>query len=359
MPLEFRAIAKRYGNITALWPLTLSISAGEFLTLLGPSGSGKTTLLNIAAGYLDPDAGAVLIDGRDVTLLPARKRNMGMVFQSYALFPHLSVFENVAYGLRVRRRPAGEIRRRVEEALALVRLDGLADRAIRDLSGGQGQRVALARALVIDPAVLLMDEPLGALDRQLRKHMQLEIRRLHREFGRTTLYVTHDQEEALVMSDRIGITNEGRLEQLGTPRQLYERPGNAFVASFLGESNLLFGRVSERNGGWACLSLPDLGINLRGLVDVPLAVGDEAAALLRPEILRLRPDGGDGIAARIAETLYLGELIAFRLELPNKQELWSRRMATESWPSEGTEVRVGWQPEDIRVLPISANQTRE
>ncbi|MBV8653130.1 MAG: ABC transporter ATP-binding protein [Alphaproteobacteria bacterium] len=349
--LGFRGVAKSYGAFTALHPLDLDVEAGEFLTLLGPSGSGKTTLLNIAAGFLTPDAGSLFIGGSDMTQTPARKRNAGMVFQSYALFPHLSVFENVAYGLRVRRVGEAEIRRRVEAALALVQLDGMGGRKIQQLSGGQGQRVALARALVIEPDVLLMDEPLGALDRQLRKHVQLEIRRLHREIGRTTLYVTHDQEEALVMSDRIGIMSGGRLAQIGTPRELYERPANAFVARFLGESNLLEGRVAARDGDWAVIDLPELGLSLHGIAETGIAVGDKAAALLRPEIIELGGAGTDGVAARVAEIVYLGELISIRLALPNGQELWCRHMATRFWPEEGATTNAGWRPEDVRVLP--------
>lgn len=351
--LEFRGVAKNYGAVTALRPLDLAIAPAEFVTLLGPSGSGKTTLLNIAAGYLTPDAGTVLIDGRDITRVPARKRNMGMVFQSYALFPHLSVFENVAYGLRVRKVPGKEIARRVEAALATVRLDGLGGRAIGELSGGQGQRVALARALIIEPDVLLMDEPLGALDRQLRKEVQLEIRRVHKTFGNTTLYVTHDQEEALVMSDRIGIMRDGHLEQVGTPRQLYERPANDFVARFLGESNLLPGRIVARNGTTAEIEVAGLGTRLRGVSEASLSPGDPAAVLLRPEMLRLDPGDATGLPVRVAEVVYLGELVAIRLALQDGQGLWCRRMVMEGTPQEDSLSRLVWRPEDVRILPLA------
>ncbi|MFZ9636036.1 MAG: ABC transporter ATP-binding protein, partial [Alphaproteobacteria bacterium] len=244
----FDRVRKSFGPVEALREVSLEARAGEFLTLLGPSGSGKTTLLNIAAGYVEPDAGRVLMGARDVTSTPPRSRNIGMVFQNYALFPHMDVFENVAYGLRVRRVAAGDMNRRVADALAMVRLDGYERRAIHELSGGQQQRVALARAMVIEPDLLLMDEPLGALDRQLRKHVQLEIRRLHVARRRTTIYVTHDQEEALVMSDRVAVMSQGRLEQVGTPTELYRNPVNAFVATFLGESNLLPVQVVARGG---------------------------------------------------------------------------------------------------------------
>ena len=221
VPILFEKISKSFGPVQAVQFTTLEIRAGEFITLLGPSGSGKTTLLNIAAGYISPDNGKVLIGGRDITAVPPRKRNVGMVFQNYALFPHLTVFENVAYGLQVRKVQKEEVCRRVNEILEMLELGGFGGRYITQLSGGQQQRVALARALVFEPDVLLMDEPLGALDRQLRKHVQLEIRRLHRKIQRTTLYVTHDQEEALVMSDRIGIMNAGNIEQIGEPVQSF------------------------------------------------------------------------------------------------------------------------------------------
>jgi ABC-type Fe3+/spermidine/putrescine transport system ATPase subunit len=307
-----------------------------------------------------PDAGSLWIGERNVTNEPARRRNVGMVFQNYALFPHLSVFENVAYGLRVRRVAASELARRVAAALDLVQLGGLGERSVRALSGGQQQRVALARALVIEPDVLLMDEPMGALDRQLRKSVQLEIRRLHRELGRTTLYVTHDQEEALVMSDRVGIMRAGRIEQIGTPRELYERPANAFVAAFLGESNLLEGAVVERRNGEAHIALDGLGAVVAGRADATaLRIGEKAAALLRPEALRVKEAGEDGLPARVAEIVFLGELLALRLVLGNGQQLWSRRMASGTWPSEGAEIRVGWREEDVLVLPLTQQPERE
>lgn len=355
--MAFRQIAKSYGGVTALRPLNLEIAPTEFLTLLGPSGSGKTTLLNIGAGYIVPDAGAVLIDGRDITYTPARKRNMGMVFQSYALFPHLSVFENVAYGLRARKVAESEILRRVEAALATVRLEGFGKRAISELSGGQGQRVALARALVIEPDVLLMDEPLGALDRQLRKDVQLELRRIHKSLGNTTLYVTHDQEEALVMSDRIGIMRDGRLEQIGTPRDLYERPANDFVARFLGESNLLPGRVVTRHGTSAEVEVPALSATVRGVADISLLPGDSVAVLLRPESLRLEAGNAAGVPVKIAEVVYLGELVAIRLALRDGQGLWCRRMVMEGLPAEDSQSRLAWRPEDVRILPLAQPST--
>jgi ABC-type Fe3+/spermidine/putrescine transport system ATPase subunit len=357
-PVAFREVAKSFGPVRALRPTTLDIAAGEFLTLLGPSGSGKTTLLNLAAGYLTPDEGRIRIDGRDITELPARRRNIGMVFQSYALFPHLSVFENVAYGLRARGRKGGEIRRAVEEALAMVQLAGFGKRAIKQLSGGQQQRVALARALVIEPDVLLFDEPLGALDRQLRKHVQLEIRRLHQRHGRTTIYVTHDQEEALVMSDRIAVMREGRIEQIGSGRDLYERPANSFVAGFLGESNLVEGRVTRLSGGCAELAVPALGTTIRGVAAPGLAEGRPAAALIRPEGVRIGAGEAPGLPARIVETVYLGEIMSVRLLLADETEIWCRRLGNLGEAQVGA-ATLGWSAEEVRILPIHSNEENE
>jgi spermidine/putrescine ABC transporter ATP-binding subunit len=232
-------LEKRFDNVSAVLGLSLDIRAGEFITLLGPSGSGKTTTLMMIAGFETPSAGEITIDGRSIVATPPYRRDIGMVFQSYALFPHMTVAENIGFPLRQRRAPAATIRAEVDRALEMVRMPGYGARYPRQLSGGQQQRVALARAVVFHPRVLLMDEPLGALDKQLRDSMQLEIRRLHTELGITFVYVTHDQEEALVMSDRIAVMDAGRLEQIGSPEELYDRPANRFVASFIGESNFL------------------------------------------------------------------------------------------------------------------------
>ncbi|GIK95879.1 MAG: polyamine-transporting ATPase [Alphaproteobacteria bacterium] len=237
--LEFKGIAKRYGQIAAVEGFDLTVGRGELLTLLGPSGSGKTTLLKMLAGFESPDEGDIVLNGRSIATLPPAARNVGMVFQHYALFPHLTVIDNVAYGLRYRGQGKAERRAKAERMLALVRLDGYGHRYPRQLSGGQQQRVAIARALAIEPDVLLMDEPLGALDRQLRLEMEQEIRRLHHELDTTFIYVTHDQEEALTLSDRVAIMRDGKLAGLGAPRQLYEQPPSAFVARFFGNSNLL------------------------------------------------------------------------------------------------------------------------
>ena len=245
--LEFRAITKRYGPVVALRDIHLTIHAGEFFTLLGPSGSGKTTLLKIIAGFETPTEGSIRLGDTDLTRIPVARRNIGMVFQNYALFPHMSVAGNVAFGLEMRRRPRAEIDTRVREALALVGLTGMEARYPRELSGGQQQRTALARALVFDPDILLMDEPLGALDKNLRQNIQLELKNLHRRLAVTIVYVTHDQEEAMHLSDRILVLDEGGVVQVGSPEELYHTPANRFVAGFVGECNLFPG---DRTGGY-------------------------------------------------------------------------------------------------------------
>ncbi len=356
-PLSFHGVAKSFGSVQALHPVSLDIAAGEFLTLLGPSGSGKTTLLNIAAGFLNPDQGSVSIGSVDVTSVAPRKRNIGMVFQNYALFPHMSVFDNVAYGLRVRGVANPDLQNRVVRALEMVQLAAFGGRGIRQLSGGQQQRVALARALVIEPSVLLMDEPLGALDRQLRKRVQLEIRRLHREFGRTTLFVTHDQEEALSMSDRIGVMRDGRIEQIGKPNDLYLRPANVFVASFLGESNILDGRVVELADGKARLHSANLGREFVGDAAPGLVVGAEAAALIRPEHVALdaATDAGK-LSGHIREVVHLGEILAIRLVLSSGQDFWLRCFSGTGMPAEGRETRLTWADRDVRIVPLQTPQ---
>jgi putative spermidine/putrescine transport system ATP-binding protein len=348
--IRFAGVGKHFGLVEAVRPTDLTVAQGEFFTLLGPSGSGKTTLLNVTAGYVAPSVGRVFIGDADVTDLPPRRRNVGMVFQSYALFPHLDVFENVAYGLRVRGLPAADIGRRVADALATLQLDGVGDRRIAQLSGGQQQRVALARALVIEPSVLLMDEPLGALDRQLRKQVQLELRHLHQRMGRTTLYVTHDQEEALVLSDRIGVMRAGRLEQVGTARELYEQPAGVFVAGFLGESNLLGGQVTRLEGDRAELRVPGWPAPIAGVAAPGLHVGAKATALIRPEQVRLGAEASDAVDARVEEVVYLGDVVALRLLAPGAATLWCRRFARDGVPA-GETVKTGFGREDVRILP--------
>lgn len=349
LPLRFAAAAKSYGAVAALKPTDLEVRDGEFLTLLGPSGSGKTTLLNLAAGYLDPSGGRIFIGERDVTNLPARQRNIGMVFQNYALFPHMTVADNIAYGLTVRRRPRAEVQRRVAGALSLVRLENYGSRRIQELSGGQQQRVALARAIVIEPDVLLMDEPLGALDKQLRRQVQLELRRLHEEHRRTTIYVTHDQEEALVLSDRVAVMRDGRIEQLGSAGDLYDQPVNAFVAGFIGESNLLAARVVSLKDSEASIDIPAFAQTTTVPAANGLTPGQEGLLLIRPEHVLIDREP-DGLAASITEVVYLGELTAFNLRLASGATLWGRQITDRSL-KRGMSVKASWKRACARIVP--------
>ncbi len=284
--IELRGVTKRYGDERVVDAISATIRPGEFFSLLGPSGSGKTTTLLMIAGFAPVDEGQILLDGADISAVPPQKRSFGMVFQNYAIFPHLNVYENVAFPLRARRVPDGEIRERVDAALALVRLERFADRYSRQLSGGQQQRVAIARAIVFHPSVVLMDEPLGALDKNLRYQMQVEIKEIQRRLGMTVVYVTHDQEEAMNMSDRIAIMSNGRIAQLGPPAEVYERPQDIFTARFLGEANLIEGTVEETAGEGATLRTAG-GLALEGRV----ARGVRAGRHRQP--LRASRAGGD------------------------------------------------------------------
>ena len=310
-------LEKRYESIGAVRGVSIDIRSGEFLTLLGPSGSGKTTTLMMIAGFETPSAGDIAIDGRSVTALPPHRRNIGMVFQNYALFPHLSVGENIGFPLKQRGVPKAERARLVEEALAMVRLPGYGARQPRQLSGGQQQRVALARAIVFKPRLLLMDEPLGALDKQLRESLQLEMRRLHADLGITFIYVTHDQEEALTMSDRIAVMNEGRVAQIGAPEELYDRPGNRFVASFIGESNFLPATVRGREDG---MILADCaGTLIRAASASPAATGEAVTLATRPERLRFvdgawpAPPPANRMPVTVTEAVFVGERCRYLL----------------------------------------------
>jgi spermidine/putrescine ABC transporter ATP-binding subunit len=298
--VELRGCTRDFGAVRAVDALDLAVSEGEFLSLLGPSGCGKTTTLNLIAGFVEPTAGRILVDGEDVTGRPPHLRGLGVVFQSYALFPHLSVHENVAFGLRERRVPAAEIERRVGDALELVRLDRAGRQRPSELSGGMQQRVALARALVYRPRVLLLDEPLAALDKKLREGMRDELRAIQRSVGITTIFVTHDQAEALGLSDRIGVMSHGRLEQLGAPREIYERPASRFVADFIGASTVLRGRaMTADHVTVATHSLHVIGRALRPGEDVELAI--------RPERVRLATAPGDNVLdARVDGLVYQG-----------------------------------------------------
>ncbi len=301
--LALDGVARSFGRTVALHPLSLQIRPGEFVSILGPSGSGKSTTLNLIAGFDFPSGGAIRMNGEDVTWLPSYRRGVGMVFQNYALFPHLSVFENIAFPLRSRGWKGADIERGVKDALGLVQLGEVTDRLPRQLSGGQQQRVALARAIVYRPKILLMDEPLGALDRKLRADMQLEIKRLHRDLGTTILYVTHDQDEALSMSDRIAVLNAGRLEQCAAPRELYARPATEFVAGFVGETNLVPAIIGG-TGTIAYLSSLELNVPLTGRA---VTSGARVTVSLRPEHIIVTASGTSGVRARVEDVLFLGD----------------------------------------------------
>ncbi len=297
-------VTKRFGEVVALDAVSLDIERGQFVTLLGPSGCGKTTTLRIVAGFEAQTAGSVSIRGERVDGVPPYRRNVNTVFQNYALFPHLSVFENVAFGLRVKALPTAEVRRTVGQALEQVRLGGLDRRRPHELSGGQQQRVALARALVNQPAILLLDEPLGALDLKLRKEMQLELKRVHREVGITFIYVTHDQEEALTMSDLIAVMDSGRIVQLASPREVYERPRTTFVANFVGVSNLLAGEIRESAARTVTIELEG-GWRFGKTLGRPLPDGERVWVAVRPEKVRVAPPGR-GLAGQLEDVVYLG-----------------------------------------------------
>jgi len=349
-------VSKRFGGVSAVEDVSLEIGDGEFFSLLGPSGCGKTTTLRMIAGFERPDAGRIFLQGGDVTDVPANRRPVNMVFQQYALFPHMSVYDNVAFGLKVKRVPRAEHGERVQEMLRVVSLEGLDRRRARQLSGGQQQRVALARALVNRPAALLLDEPLGALDVKLRKQMQLELKRIQNDLGTTFVYVTHDQEEALAMSDRIAVMNGGHVEQIGTPREIYERPDTAFVADFIGSLNALEVTVDERVGDYA---VARLGAHDRVVVPAPSSTrpGDLVRVAVRPERVRIDAAGAAGPAdgsrldGSIAELVYLGMYTQFHVETAAGRIVSHRVVGETAAPlAAGSRVTLSWEPEDASVL---------
>jgi ABC-type Fe3+/spermidine/putrescine transport system ATPase subunit len=350
--LRLECLSKRFGAVLALDDLTLDVEPGELLAVLGPSGSGKTTLLRLIAGHERPLGGRVLLDGRPVERLPAHRRDVGMVYQSYALFPHLDVLGNVEFGLRMRGVPRAERIRRAERAIALTRLDGLERRLPRQLSGGQQQRIALARALVIEPTVLLLDEPLAALDRKLRLDLRSELRQLQRELNVTTVYVTHDQEEALALADRLAILDRGRLQQHGTPRDLYERPASAFVADFVGLANL-FAVVVERGADGQLVGRLDAQrIALPAWTEaVP---GARLLLAVRPEHVRLHDQPVEGaLAATLVRNTYLGAWSQLETALDDGTALVATRPndgRAEAALTAGERVWIGWSPERVQVL---------
>ncbi len=351
----FDRIEKRYGNVVAVDDVSLDIAPGEFVTLLGPSGSGKTTTLMMLAGFEIPTAGEIYVDEDPIAAVPPYRRNIGMVFQNYALFPHMTVGENIAFPLQMRRMSKAEIVQQTREVLTLIGLPGYEGRYPRQLSGGQQQRVAVARALVFNPRVLLMDEPLGALDKQLRERLQLEIKALHEQLGVTIIYVTHDQEEALVMSDRIAVMNEGRIEQCGLPTELYDEPSTRFVADFIGESNFIEGAVQRIDGVNAWVDMPGLG-ELRAPARPGVATGATMALTVRPEkIVAVE----NGIAADInvvegtvEDVVFVGEMRRYVVALPGGQRLVLKaqnRSGVQNY-QRGDAIRVCWNVDDCRLV---------
>ncbi len=343
--LELHGIRKAFGAQVAVDGLDLTLRRHEFMTFLGPSGSGKTTTLMIVAGLQRPDRGRMLLDGAAVDRLPPYRRDIGMVFQNYALFPHMSVARNIAFPLQLRGVRRAEVGRMVAEALRLVNLPGLGERLPRQLSGGQQQRVALARALVYRPALLLMDEPLGALDRKLREQMQLEIMALHRERRMSVLYVTHDQEEALTMSDRIAVFNQGRVEQVGTPTELYEQPATRFVAGFVGEMNFLPARIRDASTGLAQVEVE--GVTLQAANPRGIAAGQAAVVAVRPERMEL----GSGVPAVLEDVIYLGNARRYLMRLPDGSPCIALRQAgAADGPERGARVAVSFAPGHATVF---------
>ncbi len=362
--VEIRGLQKRFGDQVALHDIDLDVGENEFVSLLGPSGCGKTTLLRIVAGFEQPTAGRVLIHGQDVTDMPPHRRPTNIVFQRGALFPHMNVFDNIAYSLKLRKWSKARIASRVEELLALVRLEGLGHRGATELSGGQIQRAALARALAPEPSVLLLDEPLSALDLKLRQHMQLELRAIQRKLGATFLYVTHDQTEALVMSDRIAIMNGGRVVQEGTPREIYTRPASVFASDFIGETNLLPGRVVAIDRDVATVAVGS-SATVRVRIAGALVPGTLSTISVRPEAIRLTADGppvaGEvGLRSRVIEIMYLGSRVRIEtmtadglVVLVDLRDEEAEGLERDSW------VRLSWTPSAATVWRDETDGTVE
>jgi putative spermidine/putrescine transport system ATP-binding protein len=349
--LEFVRVSKTFGAVAALQLTSLQIISGEFFALLGPSGSGKSTLLGTVAGFVAPSGGRVLIDGTDITAMPPHRRNVGMVFQNYALFPYLSVAQNIAFPLKMRRLPRAEIAARVARSLDMVRLAGFGPRMPAQLSGGQQQRVALARAAVYDPPLLLMDEPLGALDKNLREEMQEELRQFHRKVGATILYVTHDQQEAASMADRIAIMNHGHVEQIGPPHAVYQKPNNSFVAQFLGEANMFRLKRAKPVGQGRIRWLAEEGVTL-------LSDGSAAGtvACVRPENIAIAiapPVRDNCFRGRIADKVQVASSIRYRVEIAPGCSVSVRVAAERRTPTLAVDetVHVGWDADDMLVMP--------
>ncbi len=350
--VAFERVQKSYdGEILVVKDLNLAIGKGEFLTMLGPSGSGKTTCLMMLAGFETATHGDILLDGRPINNIPPHKRGIGMVFQNYALFPHMSVGENLSFPLEVRKIGKSEREDMVRAALDMVQMGDFADRRPAQLSGGQQQRIALARALVFKPELVLMDEPLGALDKQLREHMQYEIKHLHESLGITVVYVTHDQSEALTMSDRVAVFEDGRIQQLAAPADLYERPENSFVAQFIGENNTLNGVITAKNGDLVSVDVEG-GLKVQALTVNCGGVGDATTLSLRPERVSMNDQGPNKTEAKVLELIYLGDHIRCRLVVSGNDQFIVKipNGANQKHLIVGETTPISWQSEDCRAL---------
>ncbi|MCE2739231.1 MAG: ABC transporter ATP-binding protein [Rhodobacter sp.] len=354
--VEFDRVQKSYdGETLVVKELNLTIAKGEFLTMLGPSGSGKTTCLMMLAGFETATSGDIRLAGRPINQVPPHKRGIGMVFQNYALFPHMTVGENLSFPLEVRGLARAEREVKIARALDMVQMGAFISRRPSQLSGGQQQRIALARALVFDPALVLMDEPLGALDKQLREHMQFEIKHLHESLGITVVYVTHDQGEALTMSDRIAVFNDGRIQQLAPPSDLYERPENSFVASFIGENNKLQGTIKELSGDKALVRLPTGELIDATAVNVK-EKGARTLVSIRPERVEFKPEmmppGAHTLDAEVVEVIYMGDILRTVLKVAGSDDFVMKMRNTlgQTKLAPGQKIKVGWHPQDARAL---------
>jgi ABC-type Fe3+/spermidine/putrescine transport system ATPase subunit len=352
--LKLEQITKRYGTVHALGPVDIDVAKGELLTLLGPSGCGKTTTLHIIAGLIGPSDGVLRLEGRDITRLAPPYRDIGLVFQNYALFPHRTIAENVGFGLRMRKRPKAEIAERVKRMLDVVGLPGVEQRYPHQLSGGQRQRVALARALVIEPSILLLDEPLSNLDALLRKRMRLELRDIQQRLGITTVFVTHDQDEAFEMSDRVVLLNAGKVEQIGRPEELYDRPQSRFAAEFIGEASLLDGTVSRVDGEGVVVSIGGVEVPAKP-VRAGLTAGAPAILMLRPERIELDASGAPGtMPVDVTKRIFQGDRIRFELHAPSGHSFHCSVPNREATRGIETGARVGARFSESRAIPASA-----
>jgi spermidine/putrescine ABC transporter ATP-binding subunit len=354
--LSVRRLRKSFGTVVAVDDVSLDAAPGEFLSLLGPSGCGKSTLLRMVAGLVEPDGGEIVLAGEDITRVAVHRRNLGLVFQSYALFPHMTVFENVAFGLRRRAVGPAELGPRVERMLELVRLGPLGTRHPRELSGGQQQRVALARALVTEPRVLLLDEPLSNLDALLREEMRVELKRLQERLGTTMIFVTHDQAEALILSDRVVVMEAGRVEQIGRPEEVYRRPATAFVARFLGRANFLAGTVAETGGPATVVALDGGKLTVMAGSRAGLVAGQPVHAVIRQEAIRLDAQGGDAarpnqFAATVVFHAFAGQAHHYVVQLADGRELEIATPGSTLPLARGARTRVEWGPDDVILLP--------